>query len=256
MTFGIFYVATGSKYLQEVVANINLTKSFFVDIPIAVSTDLVDTAINTSLFSKVIPHLNPTYSYRDKIIGLQDLPFSHTLFLDTDVKPSASVSDISASFFPFSLAGCHAPVRIPPGWNDVSVPPLFPEINTGVLFLKNSLLINTLLERWLCLYDTLLSSHNQLWDQASFRSVVWDYISTNSLSPFILPSEFNLRTTKTWIVGRGIKNYFVHGRFPDDEWLAFSSYLNDDIDRVRTCFEWSAQHSNSYIRPRYDNTFG
>lgn len=256
MTFGIFYVATGSKYLQEVIANVKLSKSFLADIPIAVSTDLVDTAINSSLFSTVINHPNPSYSYRDKIIGLQELPFSSTLFLDTDVKPSAHLADFSASFSPFSLAGCHAPVRIPPGWTDISVPPLFPEINTGVLFLKNSLLVNSILERWLVLYDRLLKDHNQLWDQASFRSVVWDYISSNTLSLFILPPEFNLRTTKAWIVGRGIKSYFVHGRFPDDEWLPFLSYLNDDIDRVRTCFEWSAHNSNSLIRPRYDNTFG
>ena len=81
---GILYVATGSSCLDEAISNAKETRLHSPNIPIAVSTDLVADALSSRVFDITLPHKSPHHSYRDKIIGLLDMPFRHTLFLDSD----------------------------------------------------------------------------------------------------------------------------------------------------------------------------
>ena len=145
MTFGVFFVATGGKHLEELLANISLSAHFYDGINISLATDCVDIAESSGFFENIYPLDSPSFSYRDKILGLQYLPYDYTLFLDSDCKPSFYLKDIFNKLSAFDIAGCHAPVRIPPGWSDYSIPSFFPEINTGVLFLRNCSLVVTLL---------------------------------------------------------------------------------------------------------------
>ena len=255
MSFGILYVATGEKCFNEVLINSKITRSH-CNLNIVLVTDRVDQAISSGLFEEVIPHPNPHYSYRDKILPLLDIPFTSTIYLDSDACVVHQNISSLVSFDTFDVAGSYAPVRIPPGWCDSRVPYAFPEINTGVLFFKKSKLQTAFIQSWLNLYDSLLINHNQAWDQASFRSVIWDFINGSpSLSFHVLPSEFNLRTTKPWTLGRGLPAYVIHGRFPQSELSPFLSYINHDIDRFRFWSEWLEISPGSKIRPRYDRTF-
>ena len=60
--------------------------------------------------------------------------------------------------------------------------PPFLRLIPGFLFFKKSKLQIALIQSWLNLYDSLLIEHNQAWDQASFRSVIWDFINGNSFT--------------------------------------------------------------------------
>ena len=255
MSLGVYYIATGQKYCSEVIENIQLSLSFFESIPISILTDCVHFASSFDFFDNVIPFASPVYGYRDKIVGLKRLPYKHTLFLDTDAKPCASIASWLSQLTHFQFAGSFAPVRVPPGWRDGHVPDFFPEINTGVMYFKRSRLNSSLINSWLSLYDSLYLSHAQSWDQASFRSVLWKFVNTMNYRYHILPAEFNLRTTKPWIVGRGLSSKIVHGRFPASEWQTFVTYLNQDIDKFRYFSEWNKFYPLSLIRPRYDRTF-
>lgn len=256
MDSGILYVATGERCCSEAIENAQRSLRFDHGLLISIKTDQIALAESANVFSEVIEFKDPSFSYRDKISGMVDLPFMNTLFLDSDaclIHPSQNLfSILNVS----DLAAVTAPVRHPPGWSDPSVPSLFPELNTGVLLIHRSAQWNNLIAAWLDLYDSLLQSHSQLWDQASFRSVVWNMIRDGELRFIHLPSELNLRTTKPWIVGRGMPVSVIHGRYPDYEFLPFVKYLNHDIDRFRTWNEWLSLYPNTQIRPRFDRTFG
>lgn len=255
MESGILYVATGERCCSEAI--VNARRSLCVDssLSVVIKTDQIALAQEANIFDDVIELNNPSYSYRDKIAGMINLPFDNTLFLDSDACLIQPFKDLLAIFSCSDIAAVSAPVRHPPGWTDSSVPLLFPEINTGVLLMRRTSAFGSFLRSWLDLYDSLVVSHSQLWDQASFRSVLWDSIYNHNLRFLHLPSELNLRTTKPWIAGRGMSVYVVHGRYPDEEFIPFVQYLNDDIDRFRTWNEWLSLFPSTMIRPRYDRTF-
>ena len=252
---GILYVATGSSCLDEAISNAKETRLHSPNIPIAVSTDLVADALSSRVFDITLTHKSPHYSYRDKIIGLLDLPFRHTLFLDSD----AFVAHPIDSLFKLSefsdFAASLAPVRHPPGWNDTDVPLSFPEFNSGVMLFRKSRRQHLLVKRWLDQYDHLNHHFGQQWDQASLRSVVWKLISKSRLVTTTLSPEFNLRTPKPWVVGRGMPVFIVHGRFDRSEISSLLHYLNHDYDRFRSSAEWLNQFPDSTICPKFDRSY-
>lgn len=257
MDFGILYVATGRKCCVEAIENAKRTRLLqsLTSISISIKTDQIVSANDSNVFDNIISFPSPAFGYRDKISGLIDLPYEQTLFLDSDACVISEVVNLFSLLNVVDLAAAYAPVRHPPGWTDSTVPHLFPELNTGVLLVRRSQNWSQMVENWLALYDSLVESHSQFWDQASFRSVLWSAISNHHLRFLHLPSETNLRTTKPWIAGRGLPVYVIHGRYPEEEFLHFSNYLNTDIDRFRTWGEWLSLYPNSQIRPRFDRTF-
>ena len=252
--FGCLYVATGKKYLDEAIRSALLSKKWTHSHPIYISTDLTDEAESSGVFDSVLKHPNPVYSYRDKIVSLIRPPFRHTLFLDTDAFLVSPLEDIFAFTSNLDFAAACAPVCHPPGWSDPVVPNVFGELNTGVIFLKKSPKQRSVIKSWLRLYDARCLSHNQIWDQATFRSVIWDSIVKLNLRFLTLPDECNLRTTKPWIAGRGQRVYVIHGRFPVSELDPFEKYLNTDIDRFRTSSEWIYLNPESQIYPKFDRS--
>lgn len=254
-SFGIYYIATGRSYVAEAAKNATISKSFNPNILISISTDDYLYASTFKIFDSIRLIPDPTYSYRDKILGLLSLPYDHTLFLDTDACLIHPLSEHYNLLSSFDIACCHAPVRHPPGHYDKIVPQYFPELNSGVIFLKRIKPIQFLMTCWLDLYDSWFLHYQQTWDQASFRSVLWYSICSHNLTHYILPSEFNLRTTKPWIAGRGMPVYVVHGRFNDSEMSYLINYLNGDVDCFRTSDLWYQLYPDTSVRPRFDRTY-
>lgn len=253
-SFGCFYVATGKQYLDEAIVSASRSRRWVGGHPICISTDRFDDAVSSGVFDLVIRHPHPSFSYRDKIIPLVSPPYRYTLFLDTDAFLVSPLDDIFLFASNHDFAAVSAPVRHPPGWSDEYVPIIFGELNTGVIFIKKSRKQMSVIKNWLKLYDSLFIDCNQTWDQASFRSVIWNFISHSNLRFLSLPDECNLRTTKPWIAGRGQRVYVIHGRFPSAELSNFESYLNADIDRFRTSSEWKRLYPNSEIYPKFDRS--
>lgn len=256
--FCIIYVATGKSYVDEAFVSAVSSLPHASNVPIYLFTDLVEYAHSINhdgVFSRIITHPDPVYSYRDKILPLLSLPAENCLFLDTDAFLVSSIDDLFDLVKYFDIAACYSPVRHPPGWTDSSVPLCFSEINTGVIFLRRSSVVSSLIEAWFAKYTYLEKLFSQAWDQASFRSVLWHFISCNKLCFHILPGECNIRTTKPWILGRGLRPFVIHGRFPSEELVPFLNYINGDIDTFRTSCIWTQLHSNTSIRPRFDRTY-
>ena len=246
----ILFVATGHKYVHEALENARVSRIFSLDIPIVLVTDLVEYARSFGVFDSVIHHPDPHFSYRDKILPLLKLPSKYTLFLDSDAFLNFSVDEIFNTLGRSQFAAAHAPVRLPDGWRDDSIPLAFPEFNSGVLLFRRSNLQKNLVRRWLNLYDSLLSNYNQQWDQASLRSAVWHSFQHCGLRISVLPPEANLRTTKPWIVGKGTPVFIVHGRIPINERLKFLDYLNGNINLFRDWKTWLDFYPESLIRPK------
>lgn len=253
---GILFVATGHKCCLEAIVNAKRSLRCDDDVPIAIQTDEVQQAKESGIFDLVLPFEAPRHSYRDKVVGLGNLPYSKTLFLDSDACLIGSSRPLFELLRGGDIAAVQAPVRHPPGWSDSSVPAFFPELNTGVLLVRRSEAIADLFAAWLELYDQLFDHFQQSWDQASFRSVLWKRMVKQKLRFVPLPPESNLRTTKPWFAGRGLPVQVIHGRFPDAEFAPFVDYLNSDIDCFRTWERWLQLFPDTQIRPRYDRTFG
>ena len=243
---GVIFCATGDAYYDEAVATLKRLLCFTPSINVSLFTDKYRS--NDYVFHQVFINPSPEFSYSDKIYALINSPYHSTLYLDTDACPIVDVTHSFNVLDRFDLAACYAPVRIPVGWCDHNVPDFFPEINTGVIFYKNLPIIRSMFENWSHLYRRLFCSVGQVWDQASFRSVLWKYYSHQVISFFMLPSEYNLRLTKPWVVGKGSFASIIHGRVPNDEWNSLTNYLNNDINKFRTYSEWYSIHPTSRIK--------
>ena len=253
---GVLYIATGKRCCSEALLNAQRCRETNPNLAITIQTDLPNYPGLSKVFDSVNLFSDPNHSYRDKIAGLASSPFSETLFLDSDACLITPATDLFELLQGCDLAAAYAPVRHPPGWSDASVPMIFPELNTGVLLMRRTRVVDLLVERWLCLYDELVQTHGQSWDQASFRSVLWSLLKNHHLSFLHLPPEANLRTTKPWFAGRGLPVQVIHGRFPPEEFEPFVEFLNGDVDCFRTWDQWVGLHPRTCIRPRFDRTFG
>ena len=252
----VVYVATGQLCIDEALLNASITRNYIGPNLLCIVTDSeCIKSNNLGIFDIVIEHPAPTFSYRDKITGLLSVPFGNILYLDADAKLIYTPECLFALLDSFDFAACHAPVRHPPGWSDPEVPQTFPELNSGVLLLSAPVISLPLLSDWLVLYDQLFSQYGQNWDQASLRSILWKYLKCKSLRQYVLPPEANLRTSKPWIAGRGQPVYVLHGRFNANETQPLIDFLNNDIDRHRSCFEWIDLNPSTTIRPRFDKTY-
>lgn len=251
---GIIYVSTGEKYLSEAIVNISLTKKFNPSLPITLVSD-VAVSLPIGLVDTVLVLQDPSFSYFDKIKGLSSfLPYTHNLFLDSDAFAVDNLDDLFNLLLPFDISASFAPVSIPPGWCDTTIPISFPEYNTGVIYLKNTPEVKNFLDDWSILYKLLHTQFNQTWDQASFRSVLWQYMQEAKLVFYCLSSSFNIRISKPWTVSRGQKASIIHGRFNHTELYQFLHYLNHDIDKFRTWIHWIKLFPETTIYPKFDRT--
>lgn len=244
----IIYVATGEFYVSEAALSAQRSRVFDSSVSYICYTNLVEYASQFEVFDLVLEHPCPVFSYRDKLLPLVDLPADYCIFLDSDaalVRPSQEIFDLLTNNH---CLAAYAPVRHPSGWSDSAVPALFPELNTGVLLLRRSQVQKDFIQAWLSKYDICSSKYNQLWDQASFRSCLWDYMVNHGLRFQHLPSEANFRLTKPWVAGKGLPVHVVHGRVPDDEWYLLLEYLNGNTNIFRTWNEWLRRYPSSALK--------
>ena len=244
----VLYIATGKSYVNEAISSVIRSRKFCGFTPFFCVTDELEIATSSGVFDQVFLHDSPSYSYRDKIVPLLNLPARHCLFLDSDAVLLVDPLNFLHLSRKYHCAGAFSPVRIPDGWSDKSVPTLFPEVNTGVLFLRRSVRQYLFVRRWLHMYDYLELNHNQLWDQASFRSALWGMINQFHLNFLSLPSECNFRITKPWVAGKGSPVFVVHGRVPDEEWDNLVQYLNSNVSIFRTWNEWLRRYPSSSLK--------
>lgn len=219
-------VATGERHRHEALEAVPRIRPQLNGRPLWLVCDAPET-VPPGLVDQVLPHPDPCHTYRDKIPPLLSLPFRRTLFLDTDVALLQPVEDLFALLQTVHVVGCHAPVRWCQ-WRDPEVPEGFCELNSGVLGLRRCPRVHRLMRLWLSIYDRV----GVPFDQAALRSALWQACG-GGLRLWVLPPEYNLRTTKPWIAGQGMAVKVLHGRIPEVMRDPLEHYLNDRTDLFR-----------------------
>ena len=82
-TKGVIFIATGSQYRSEAASSLEYSRPFLHSFSTSIYTDDPDDP-NISSFDSIFQHPCPSFSYRDKISPLLDLPYDYNLFLDSD----------------------------------------------------------------------------------------------------------------------------------------------------------------------------
>ena len=216
---GLLFIATGARHRQEACGVVENCRHHLNGRPVALITD-APSSVPDGLFDQVLSHPDPHHSYRDKIQPLIHPPFQRTLYLDTDAELIQPVCDLFAMLQSLELLACHAPVRFH-GWKDPQVPDGFSEMNSGVIGIQRCSNTESLMRRWLATYDRIGIQE----DQASLRSSLWESLE-QGLKFYVLPAEYNIRTTKPWTLGRGIKARVVHGRLRPRQRRQLLAYLD------------------------------
>lgn len=239
---GLLLIATGKKHRREAQEALPRLRPYLSGRQIWLVCDDPQ-AMEKVGFDRVLPHSQPRYSYRDKIPPLLQLPFKRTLFVDTDIQLLYPIDDIFDLLKIVDVVGCHAPVRWCQ-WQDNAVPEGFCELNSGVLGLRRGYRQRRLMQQWIRTYDDV----NVAFDQASLRSALW-WSTCRGLRTWVLPPEYNLRTTKPWLTGRGLAVKIVHGRIPNDMRQPLERYLNGGKHGFRASNQFPT-HQNESVEPR------
>jgi hypothetical protein len=211
MKEGILYVATGERFLAEACRSAARVRELMPGIPIALASDLQGPK---ELFDHHLKITEPKFNFSDKIGPLLSAPFEKTVFLDTDTWLCEPVPEMFSILDRHDVAMAHAPMRFTA---TSSVPPTFPECNSGVIAYHLNDRTRWLFALWEKLYQERLASTGVIDDQPSLRDALW----RSDASFATLPPEYNFRFIMPAFAGRGgIK--ILHGRHPDYEVLAAS----------------------------------
>jgi len=209
--FGVLFVATGGKCLEEAVRSVISLKKCMANVPATLWTD-EDADVQPDLFDQVQYLDRPTSTYMDKIAPLSQTPYEKTIFVDSDTYFLESVHEVFDLLSHFELAYAHSPVRVSPwcGNESLNVPICFPEANTGVLAYRLTESVARLFAQWLEIYSCqLLGTIPPNHDQPAFRKALYN----SEVRATVLPPEYNFRTIVPGAKGRG-KVKILHGRDP------------------------------------------
>ena len=209
---GVIYVATGRRHLDEMIQSARSLRRHMPGLPVLLYTDQKE--IPDGVFDVIRLMENPCHSFIDKIAPLCDSPFDRTLFLDTDTLVCAPINDLFDVLERFDLAVTHAPFRHD---RPFSTPTCFAELNTGVIAYRNTEAVRAMFRLWLAIYQKEVADTGKMdSDQPAFRAALYQ---SPEVAPYVLPSEYNLRTVMPAAIGRG-KVRIIHGRASDMDAVA------------------------------------
>jgi hypothetical protein len=100
---GVVYVAMGARFVEEAQVSARSVRKHMPNLPITLFTD--SPPAESDLFDRVV-HLTRSgpKPHRDKLIGMLQSPYEHTLFLDTDTFVGADVSELFQILQTFDMA--------------------------------------------------------------------------------------------------------------------------------------------------------
>lgn len=220
---GFLYVATGDRFVAEARDSAISLRRWMPETPIVLHSDRRPEPAEP--FDQVIPLGNPQHFFIDKIEPLLETPFEKTVFLDTDTRVCAEISDLFAILDRFDIAVSHAPFRHD---RPFATPNCFVELNTGVIAYRRCEAVMKLIHRWLEIYNEEVARCGKVSDQAAFRQAAYE----SDARLYVLPPEYNLRTVMPAATGRG-RVRIIHGRAPD------MAKLEEQVNRstsIRTFF--------------------
>jgi hypothetical protein len=224
--FGIFYVATGQKYLDEAINSFQSLRVKNQNIPVKLYTDIANLDHANNFFENTETIEQPGFNFHDKINPFINPPFKFNLFLDTDTYVCDDILEIAEilKFYEFGLT--YAPGRIQ--YRIDKIPDHFPEFNTGfIAFARNQNTIKVF-KQWKHIYDYQIKEKKQVpHDQPAFREALYN----SKLPIYVLPNEYNFRINSPNFAGKNMNVKILHGRVKDYKMV--ESIVNNNHDKAR-----------------------
>ncbi len=194
---GIVYIATGRMYVAAAARSALAVRRHCPGLPVVLFTDLgrqrTECATDLEPFDAVHDIVSP--HRRSKLDYLPLTPFERTLYIDSDVRPRADVSDIFELLAAFDLALAHAHARNRGDTNvrwRIELPAAFPQFNGGVIAYRRTEAVLAFLREWRDSYH----SNDFGKDQVTLRELLW----LSGLRIATLPPEYNVRYLKyLWV---------------------------------------------------------
>lgn len=163
---GILFIATGEKYINEVIPAAQSCKDTN-DYPIALITDSLDYSLPEGLFDEIIVK-EANYNYIDKLL-IRHSPFEYTLFLDTDTYVCDKLDDLFKilEFREFAIHQADEGYE----FEMQGVSNAMPEFNTGVIAYRLTENVIKLIDDWGMAFETKLEIKT---DQYHLRKTLYE----------------------------------------------------------------------------------
>jgi hypothetical protein len=162
-------------------------KSIHPDWPIDLFCDVPAEALPADhVFDRV--HPTGDNGTRPKFDALMQSRFEQTIYFDNDTRVVAPIGDIFDLLDRFDIALGHDQMRNSTKGRrgtDVAVPPVFPQLNSGVLAIRRNAATDAFLAEWKVVFEA--ADHG--YDQPGMRQVLWQ---SETLRLAILPVEYNV----------------------------------------------------------------
>ena len=181
---GVIFIAAGEAYVRAANRAAQSIKEHVSPIAIDLFTDA--SAVAADIFDQIHPIDDP--HVRSKVDYLHHTRFQRTLYLDTDIRVVADISEMFNVLDRFDIAIAHAHARNRKETKTVwhfDIPDAFPQMNGGVLLFRSTPTVLDLLRAWQRAYHSAGFAK----DQVTLRELLW----LSDVRLHILPPEYNIR---------------------------------------------------------------
>ncbi len=185
---GVIYITSGAEFAIDACASAQSVREHVPGLQIDIYCDVPE-QIPQGIFDQVHPIENP--HKRSKVDYIDKSRFERVLYLDSDTRIIADVSDLFGLLDRFEICMCHAHSRERASTNQTwrtVIPRCFPQLNSGVFLFQNSPSVQEMFRKWAAAYHS--ANFNR--DQVTLRELVW----LSNLRLFVLPPEYNIRYAK------------------------------------------------------------
>ena len=167
-----------------------------------------------SVFDRVVRVRDMEETFVDKFRFLAGVEEERVLYLDTDTYVVSGLREAFDLLSRFDVACAHAPWRFADGFrpDDPRLPPVpaaFPELNSGVIFCRNSAKVRRLFRTCREMHAGWASDGEHIPDQPALRCALWK----SRISFSVLPPEYNARLCFPAFLSGEAK--ILHSRFGD-----------------------------------------
>jgi hypothetical protein len=181
---GVIFVAAGAPYVLAANRAAKSVREESPSVGVDLFTNLPELAAD--VFDEVRPLDSP--HRRSKVDCLHQTRFERTLYLDTDIRVVADITEMFRTLDRFDIALAHAHARnrdqTRQMWR-LDIPKAFPQMNSGVILFKSTTPVLVFLRAWQQAYH----SAGFRKDQVTLRELLW----CSDLRLHILPPEYNIR---------------------------------------------------------------
>jgi hypothetical protein len=167
-----------------------------------------------SVFDRVVRVRDMEATFADKFRFLAGVEEEKVLYLDTDTYVVSGLREAFDLLGRFDMACAHAPCRFadefrPDDPRLPRVPMAFPELNSGVIFCRNSIKVRRLFRTCREIHAGWASRGKHTPDQPALRCALWE----SRISFSVLPPEYNARLCFPAFLSGEAK--ILHSRFGD-----------------------------------------